>query len=136
MAPAGLVVTWADSATLPRKPPLGVTVIVVLLPLVAPAANDSEPVGLSVRPGTGAVVTVCVAEAAVAVMFASPEYVAPIASVPRARVDVVHVALPVAATIGSAVQPLIALPLAVKLTVPDGSTGVSVPESAAVNVTA
>src|SRR5208282_1665837 len=40
-APAGLDVMAAVSATLPVKPPLGVTVIVEVLPVVAPGLTDT-----------------------------------------------------------------------------------------------
>jgi hypothetical protein len=54
-APVGLEVMAAVSATLPVKPPLGVTVIVEVLLVDAPRATDTA-VPLMVRPGTGAVV--------------------------------------------------------------------------------
>ena len=54
VAPAGLDVRVAASATLPVNPLVGLTVMVVEFPLVAPRANVrvAEP-GLSVRPGVG-----------------------------------------------------------------------------------
>jgi len=53
-APEGLDVRAAVSATLPVNPLVGLTVMVVEFPLVAPRANErlAEP-GLSVRPGVG-----------------------------------------------------------------------------------
>ena len=41
-APLGLVVRAAVRATLPVKPPVGVTVIVEILPVVAPGATLTE----------------------------------------------------------------------------------------------
>ena len=49
-APFGLVVRAAVRATLPIKPPLGVMVIVEVLPVVAPAAMLTA-VPLTVKPG-------------------------------------------------------------------------------------
>jgi hypothetical protein len=49
-APEGLKVTLAVRATLPVNPPLGVTVIVELFPVVAPGKIVSA-VPLIVRPG-------------------------------------------------------------------------------------
>jgi hypothetical protein len=49
-APEGLEVTVAVRATLPVKPPLGVTVRVEVLPVVAPRATVSA-VPLTVKPG-------------------------------------------------------------------------------------
>ncbi len=56
-APAELAVTAAVSTTLPVKPPLGVTVIVELFPVVAPGATETA-VPLTVKLGFIAVVTV------------------------------------------------------------------------------
>jgi hypothetical protein len=51
-APLGLVVRTAVRPTLPVKPPVGVTVIVEVLPVVAPGATlTAEP--LTVKLGTG-----------------------------------------------------------------------------------
>ena len=58
-APTGLEVTAAVSATLPVKPPLGVTVIVEVLPVVAPGERDTA-VPAKVNPGGTACVTVTV----------------------------------------------------------------------------
>jgi hypothetical protein len=56
-APNGLDVMDAVSATLPVKPPLGVTEIVEVFPVVAPRATEiTEPV--IVKLGVTAVVTV------------------------------------------------------------------------------
>lgn len=58
-APEGLVVRAAVKATLPVKPPLGVIVIVEVLPLVAPGFTAMAPP--LVRPNeAGAAVTVAV----------------------------------------------------------------------------
>jgi hypothetical protein len=43
LAPVGLAVSAAVSATLPKKPPLGVTVIVDVLPVVAPGLTMILP---------------------------------------------------------------------------------------------
>ena len=51
-APLGLVVRAAVRATLPVKPPVGVTVIVEVLPVVAPAVKLTA-VPLTVKLGTG-----------------------------------------------------------------------------------
>ena len=51
-APLGLVVRAAVRATLPVKPPVGVTVIVEVLPVVAPGAMLTA-VPLTVKLGTG-----------------------------------------------------------------------------------
>jgi hypothetical protein len=56
-APLGLEVIVAVSATLPVNPPLGVTVIVEVLPLVAPGLTDTA-VPLTEKPGIAATVTV------------------------------------------------------------------------------
>ena len=56
-APAGLEVMAAVSATLPVKPPLGVTVIVEVFPVVAPGETVTA-VPLTVNPGDGGIVTV------------------------------------------------------------------------------
>ncbi len=56
-APAGLEVTAAVSVTLPVKPPIGVTIIVEVLPAVAPGLTDTA-VPLTVKPGVCAAVTV------------------------------------------------------------------------------
>lgn len=56
-APAGLEVTEAVNTTLPVKPPAGVTVIVDVFPLVAPAATLTA-VPLSVKLDAVALVTV------------------------------------------------------------------------------
>jgi hypothetical protein len=56
-APFGLAVTTAVSATLPVKPPLGVTVIVEVFPVVAPGETVTA-VPLTVKLGLTAVVTV------------------------------------------------------------------------------
>jgi hypothetical protein len=53
-APDGLDVTAAVSATLPVKPPLGVTVIVDVFPVVAPAVTVTD-VPLIVKAGVTAV---------------------------------------------------------------------------------
>ena len=55
-APAGLVATTAVSATLPVKPPLGVTEIVEVLPVVAPGLIDTA-VPVTVKLGTAVTVT-------------------------------------------------------------------------------
>jgi hypothetical protein len=55
-APAGLDVRAAVNATLPVKPPLGVTVIVEMFPVVAPGVTVTD-VPPSAKEG-GAVVTV------------------------------------------------------------------------------
>jgi hypothetical protein len=56
-APAGLDVRVAVNATLPVKPPLGVTVIVEVFPVVAPGETVTA-VPLTVKLGLTAVVTV------------------------------------------------------------------------------
>jgi hypothetical protein len=72
-APLGLDVTAAVNATLPVNPPLGVTVIVVLFPVVAPFATVSEATP-GVSPNPAAEVTVWVAVAGLAtVKLVSPE---------------------------------------------------------------
>jgi hypothetical protein len=48
---AGLLVMAADSATMPVKPPLGVTVIVEMLPVIAPGTTTTG-VPVIVKPGT------------------------------------------------------------------------------------
>jgi hypothetical protein len=53
----GLEVTAAVSTTLPVKPPLGVTVIVEMFPLVAPGVTETA-VPLTVKLGVGATATV------------------------------------------------------------------------------
>ena len=59
-APFGLAVTTAVSATLPVKPPLGVTVIIEVFPVVAPGETVTA-VPLTVKLGLTAVVTVTTA---------------------------------------------------------------------------
>jgi len=54
-APVGLEVTAAVSTTLPVKPPAGVTVMVEVLPVVAPGITVTA-VPLTVKPGVGAVI--------------------------------------------------------------------------------
>lgn len=49
VAPAGLVATAAVKATLPVNPPLGVTVMVEVLPLPAPRETAIEPLLLSAK---------------------------------------------------------------------------------------
>lgn len=76
-APEGLAVIDAVSVTLPVNPPLGVTVMVEMLAVVAPGFRaTAEPV--TVKPGvTTTGVTVKVAGAEVEPAFAvSPPYVA------------------------------------------------------------
>jgi hypothetical protein len=48
-APPGLTVSAAVSATLPVKPPLGVTVIVDVLPVVAPRVTVIAPPFVSAK---------------------------------------------------------------------------------------
>lgn len=52
-APAGLDVRAAVRATVPVKPPLGVTVMVAELPVVAPDFKVMGPLFESVNPGGG-----------------------------------------------------------------------------------
>jgi hypothetical protein len=56
-APAGLDVIAAVSATLPVNPPLGVTVIVDVLPVVAPGVEIVTVVPVMASPGVGIDVT-------------------------------------------------------------------------------
>jgi hypothetical protein len=56
-APDGLEVIAAVSATLPVKPPLGVTVIVEVFPVVAPRDSVTD-VPVTVKVTVGAAVTV------------------------------------------------------------------------------
>jgi hypothetical protein len=55
-APAGLDVTAAVSVTLPMKPPIGVTVMVEVFPVVAPGLTDTA-VPVIVKLGVCAAVT-------------------------------------------------------------------------------
>ena len=55
-APVGEVDNWAVSPTLPVNPPLGVTVMVEVFPVVAPGAAVTA-VPERVRPGGAAAVT-------------------------------------------------------------------------------
>ena len=55
-APVGLEVIAAESATLPVKPPVGVTVIVEVFPEVAPGATET-PVPVRAKVGFAGVVT-------------------------------------------------------------------------------
>lgn len=57
-APVGLDVTVAVSATLPMKPPVGVTVMVDVFPVVTPGAETVTAVPLTVKLGLTAGVTV------------------------------------------------------------------------------
>src|ERR1700686_2256230 len=61
LAPVGMNVIAAVRATLPVKPPLGVTVIVEVLPVVAPGATETA-VPLSVKLGGGTAVSPTVEE--------------------------------------------------------------------------
>src|ERR1700692_524100 len=61
LAPVGMDVIAAVRATLPIKPPLGVTVIVEVLPVVAPGATETG-VPLSVKLGGATAVSPTVAE--------------------------------------------------------------------------
>jgi hypothetical protein len=54
-APDGLVVTTAVSATLPVKPPLGVTVMVEAFPVIAPRATVTDVPAIVMAGGTGIV---------------------------------------------------------------------------------
>jgi hypothetical protein len=54
-APVGVLVTAAVSATLPVKPPLGVTVIVEVFPVVAPG-DTVTVVPLTVKLGGGGLI--------------------------------------------------------------------------------
>ena len=62
-APLGLEVMAAVRATLPVKPPLGVTVIVEVFPVVAPGLTDTA-VPATVTPGAAVTVTELVPVAA------------------------------------------------------------------------
>jgi hypothetical protein len=63
----GLEVTAAVSAMLPVKPPLGVTVIVEMFPLVAPGETETAlPLTVKLGGGTVTVVTVIAAVTVVA----------------------------------------------------------------------
>jgi hypothetical protein len=62
-APAGLEVTAAASVTLPVKPPPGVTVIVEVLPEVAPGATETA---VAVMPMVGVIGTITEIELLVA----------------------------------------------------------------------
>lgn len=53
VAPAGLDVSAAVRATLPVNPALGVTVMVAVLPVVAPAATVMPPLLVSAKVGGG-----------------------------------------------------------------------------------
>jgi len=81
-APAGPVTT-ADSVTLPVKPPLGVTVIVEVLPVVAPALTDTA-VPATVKLGVVEDVTVTELVPVAALYMPLPEYVAVSVSEPTA----------------------------------------------------
>jgi len=71
-APIGLEVTAAVRATLPVKPPAGVTVMVEVFPLVAPGVTVTA-VPLTVIPGGTGGVTITEAVPVFALSFASPE---------------------------------------------------------------
>jgi hypothetical protein len=61
VAPEGLVAIAAVRATLPVKPPLGVTVMVVVLPVVAPGGlMVIAPPLVRAKLGTGGAVTITV----------------------------------------------------------------------------
>lgn len=66
-APDGLDVTAQLKLTLPVSPPEGVTVSVVVLPLVAPGANVND-VGLVLRAKFGGVVVITMFTVAVSVV--------------------------------------------------------------------
>ena len=68
-APAGLEEMAAVSATLPVKPPLGITVIVDVFPLVAPGVTLIT-VPLTVKLGVVAVVTLTCGDVPVALLYA------------------------------------------------------------------
>jgi hypothetical protein len=72
-APVGLDVTAAVSATLPVKPPAGVTVMAEVFPVVAPGARVTL-VPARVKPGAGTVSTdvLLVIPSRLAVMFVLP----------------------------------------------------------------
>jgi hypothetical protein len=59
-APAGLLAITAVRATLPVNPPLGVTVMVEVLPLVAPGVEIFTLVPEMAKPGGGMGVTVTI----------------------------------------------------------------------------
>jgi len=70
-APDGLDVIAAVSVTLPVKPPLGVTVIVEVLPVVAPGLTDTV-VPATVKVGGAATVTVTAGDVEGASLAPSP----------------------------------------------------------------
>lgn len=70
-APAGPEVTAAVSATLPVKPPDGVTVMMEMFPVVAPAVTVTA-VPVTVKLGLTAVVTVIEVEPAMELKLVSP----------------------------------------------------------------
>lgn len=72
MAPAGLEVMAAVSATLPVNPPLGVRVMVEVLPVATPGPGMITPDPVMVRPGGWMAVTVTISLLVPGIKLESP----------------------------------------------------------------
>ena len=86
IAPVGLEVTAAVSTTLPVNPPLGVTVMVEVLPVATPGPEMTTPDPVIVKPGGCTAVTVTISLLVPEMKLESPPYDAITVSLPAASV--------------------------------------------------